>query len=65
MAEFMEERSHLVQREQGGRVPAVALTAYARREDREQAIAAGFDLHLAKPVEPAELAWALVSLLRK
>lgn len=51
--------------EQGGLVPAIALTAYARREDREQAMAAGFNLHLAKPAEPAELAWAVVSLLRK
>jgi CheY-like chemotaxis protein len=44
----------------GGAVPAVALTAYAREEDRAAALEAGFDAHLAKPVEPAELA-ALVA----
>ncbi|HEY0010031.1 MAG TPA: PAS domain S-box protein [Tepidisphaeraceae bacterium] len=41
--------------EQGGQVPAAALTAYARAEDRVKAILAGFQMHLAKPVEPAEL----------
>jgi CheY-like chemotaxis protein len=40
---------------QGGRVPAVALTAYASNDDRTRALAAGFDLHIAKPVETAEL----------
>jgi PAS domain S-box-containing protein len=38
--------------EQGGAVPAVALSAYARSEDREQALAAGFQMHLSKPVNP-------------
>ncbi len=41
--------------EQGGSVPAIALTAYARAEDRVQAMRAGFQIHIAKPVEPAEL----------
>ena len=36
-------------------LPAVALTAYARSEDRTKAIRAGFQNHLSKPVEPAEL----------
>jgi CheY-like chemotaxis protein len=36
-------------------VPAVALTAYAGLEDRTKAIRSGFQDHLAKPVEPAEL----------
>jgi PAS domain S-box-containing protein len=36
-------------------LPAIALTAYARSEDRARAIRAGFQIHLAKPVEPAEL----------
>ena len=39
----------------GGDIPAVALTAYARSEDRVQAIQHGFKMHVAKPVEPAEL----------
>jgi PAS domain S-box-containing protein len=37
------------------RLPAIALTAYARTDDRVKAIQAGFQLHLAKPVEPIEL----------
>jgi CheY-like chemotaxis protein len=39
----------------GGNTPAVALTAYARSEDRVTAILAGFQHHISKPVEPAEL----------
>src|SRR4030095_15834632 len=37
---------------QGGQVPAVALTAYAREEDRVRALSAGFQVHVAKPVRP-------------
>jgi len=37
------------------RLPAIALTAYARREDQRLALQAGFQAHVAKPVEPAEL----------
>ncbi|HEX7154282.1 MAG TPA: PAS domain S-box protein [Thermoanaerobaculia bacterium] len=39
----------------GNRIPAVALTAYARPEDRLRAISAGFQAHVAKPADPAEL----------
>lgn len=46
----------------GGAVPAIALTAYAREEDRQRSLAAGFQAHLAKPVDPGELANALVAL---
>jgi len=49
--------------EQGGRVPAVALTAYARVEDRTRALTAGFNMHVAKPVEPTELLAILSSLV--
>jgi CheY-like chemotaxis protein len=49
-------------REEGGRVPAVALTAYARLEDRTKALRAGFNSHVAKPVEAAELLAVLSSL---
>ena len=38
-----------------GKIPAVALTAYARAEDRVQALRSGFQMHIAKPIEPAEL----------
>ena len=48
--------------ERGGRVPAAALTAYARTEDRMQALLAGFHLHMPKPVQPAELAAVVASL---
>ncbi|HEV3471550.1 MAG TPA: response regulator, partial [Pyrinomonadaceae bacterium] len=41
--------------ERGGRVPAIALTAYAGEGDRARALAAGFHLHIPKPVDPAEL----------
>jgi CheY-like chemotaxis protein len=41
--------------EEGGNVPAIALTAYARAEDRVKALRSGFQMHVAKPVEPAEL----------
>jgi CheY-like chemotaxis protein len=51
--------------EQGGRIPAVALTAYARAEDRVKALRAGFQMHLAKPVEPAELIAVVANLARR
>ncbi len=46
----------------GGDLPAVALTAYARPEDRLKAIHAGFQTHVAKPVDPAELIAIVASL---
>jgi PAS domain S-box-containing protein len=46
---------------EGGAIPAVALTAYARSEDRTRALLAGYQAHLAKPVEPAELLATLAS----
>jgi PAS domain S-box-containing protein len=48
--------------EQGGKIPAVALTAYARSEDRTQALLAGFQLHIPKPVNPEELAAVVANL---
>ncbi|RCJ32872.1 histidine kinase [Nostoc minutum NIES-26] len=49
--------------EQGGKIPAAALTAYARVEDRTRAIKEGYQLHLPKPIEPAELATVVASLV--
>ncbi|MGK4005849.1 response regulator [Sorangium sp. So ce1036] len=46
----------------GRRVPAVALTAYARTEDRMRALRAGFNTHVPKPIEPAELLAVLANL---
>jgi CheY-like chemotaxis protein len=40
---------------QGGDLPAIALTAFARAEDRQRVLSSGFLAHIAKPVEPAEL----------
>ncbi len=51
--------------ESGGRTPAVALTAYARVEDRLQALSAGYSMHISKPVEPAELAVVIASLVSR
>jgi len=46
----------------GRRLPALALTAYGRSEDRVRVLAAGFNLHLAKPADPTELVLAVASL---
>ncbi len=46
----------------GQRAYAAALTAYARTEDRLRALRAGFQLHLAKPVQPSELVTVVSSL---
>ena len=49
-------------REEGGRIPAVALTAYARADDRRKALLAGFQNHAAKPIEPQELMIVIANL---
>lgn len=46
----------------GGRTPAIALTAFARSEDRTRALRAGFLVHVAKPVEPSELVATVASV---
>jgi PAS domain S-box-containing protein len=46
-------------------IPAAALTAYARSEDRARAMRAGFELHLSKPIDPSELVAAVASLARR
>ncbi len=51
--------------EQGGLVPAIALTGYATRKDRERALAGGYQLHLAKPVEPGDLVGAIARLVAR
>ena len=50
------------ERANGTRTPAVALTAFARIEDRVKALAAGYQMHVAKPVEPGELLTIVASL---
>ncbi len=49
--------------EQGGQIPAIALTAYAGEINYNQAMAAGFQKHLPKPVDPVDLAAAIVNLI--
>jgi CheY-like chemotaxis protein len=56
------QRVRALPAERGGTIPAVALTAYARIEDRMRALVAGFQLHLSKPVDPAELVAVVASL---
>ncbi|HEX7313812.1 MAG TPA: PAS domain S-box protein [Pyrinomonadaceae bacterium] len=56
-------RGHAVARVK--ETPAVALTAYARDEDRERSLAAGFNAYLPKPVEPAELLALLAELVKR
>ena len=50
------------EKSRGVRTPAVALTAFARIEDRVKALAAGYQMHVAKPVEPGELLAIVASL---
>jgi len=60
------ERVRALEAERGvllsDQIPAIALTALGRSEDRLKALAAGFRMHVAKPVEPAELAMVIASL---
>lgn len=51
--------------ERGGRIPAAALTAYAGIEDRRRVLLAGYQMHIPKPVEPAELTSAVASLAER
>ena len=50
--------------EEGGRMPAVALTAYGRTEDRMKALSAGFHVHVGKPIEPSQLVSVVASVMR-
>jgi CheY-like chemotaxis protein len=49
----------------GGQVPALALTAYAREEDRLRCITCGFQAHLPKPIDPAELVAVVAHLAQQ
>ncbi|MDZ8094902.1 MAG: PAS domain-containing protein [Nostoc sp. DedQUE05] len=50
--------------EKGGKIPAIALTAYARVEDYQLVISSGYQLHVTKPLDPEELVQAVVALAR-
>jgi len=59
-------RIRQIEKEQGiDRVPAVAVTAFARAEDRQRALAAGFDEHISKPINPEALLNALRRLVNE
>jgi CheY-like chemotaxis protein len=60
IAQVRAHRNPLVRR-----VPAAALTAYARSDDRVKALRAGFQIHLAKPIDPAELVTAIGALAKR
>ncbi|MEH2323953.1 MAG: ATP-binding protein [Nostoc sp.] len=49
--------------EQGGQIPAIALTAFARNDDEQEALKAGFQMHLAKPFNPEKLILAIAELV--
>ncbi len=53
--------SQIRARTDGTLVPAIALTAYAREQDRRRALASGYQMHLPKPVEPAHLIDAVLA----
>jgi len=46
-------------------IPVIALTAHARASDRLRALSAGYQLHMSKPVEPAELVMAIANLTNR
>jgi CheY-like chemotaxis protein len=49
----------------GGHIPAIALTAHARREDRLRAISVGYESHIPKPVDPIDLLSVVASLTKR
>ncbi len=57
------EKIRALNQEDGGDVPAIALTAFAAAQDKERALAAGFQRHLAKPIEPVALAKNVARIL--
>ena len=50
---------------QGGKIPAAAVSAFARPEDRTRALSAGYQMHVAKPVDPTELTAVVASLVAR
>ncbi|HEY3160220.1 MAG TPA: response regulator, partial [Vicinamibacterales bacterium] len=50
--------------EHGGFLPAIALTGFARAEDRNRILAAGFQAHVSKPLDPADLTGVIAGLVR-
>ncbi len=61
---FLIQRVREIDAEIGGRIPAIALTAYAGDREQQRAIDAGFQAHIAKPVEPLQLALLIANLVQ-
>ncbi len=59
---FLIRRVRSLSAEAGGQIPAIALTAYTSEVERQRAIESGFQTHVAKPVEPVQLAWVIANL---
>ncbi len=59
------QRIRALPAERGGRIRAAAVSAYTRGEDRRRAMAVGFNLHLSKPVDPAELVMSVARLAER
>ncbi|HYR84962.1 MAG TPA: PAS domain-containing protein [Terriglobia bacterium] len=62
---LLEKLRRIEKEQERHRVPAIALTAYAREEDRKQAMEAGFKMHLSKPVDPEKLIAAILAVATK
>ncbi|HEY9881256.1 MAG TPA: GAF domain-containing protein [Leptolyngbyaceae cyanobacterium] len=58
------QQIRMLSADQGGQVPAIALTAYARIEDQQRALESGFQHHVAKPLEPTRLIQAVAAVVR-
>jgi signal transduction histidine kinase/CheY-like chemotaxis protein len=59
------KKSRARESERGGHIPAIALTAYGRQEDRLRALSVGYESHVPKPVEPVELLAVVASLTNR
>ncbi|HWT00010.1 MAG TPA: ATP-binding protein [Pyrinomonadaceae bacterium] len=61
----MIRKARVLEEGRGRRIPAIALTAHARSSDRLRALSEGYQMHIPKPVEPAELVLAIANLTHK
>jgi CheY-like chemotaxis protein len=52
-------------KDRGGETPAIALTGYASAKDKSESFAAGYQAHVAKPLEPADLITAIETVVKK
>ncbi len=60
---MLMRRVRALPKEQGGLIPAIALTAYAGEANKQQVLSVGFQNHIAKPVEPSELIQVISTLV--